>query len=148
GTLVLSHEQDAGQGQRRARHVVVAGYHETASGRQARSRARSSLVCSLPDSMADSMADSIAAFAKMACSRVLARNCACFRARGRSINKRVKRETIQRVATPTAILVGLPDELAGTCTDVLGDGGLRVLRAGHVAAASERIPVVMPQLVV
>lgn len=60
----------------------------------------------------------------------------------------MKRETIQRIATPTAILVGLPDQLAGLCTDVLGDGGLRVLRVGHVAAASERIPVVMPQIVV
>jgi hypothetical protein len=60
----------------------------------------------------------------------------------------VKRETMQRVATPTGILVGLPEELATICTDALGDGGLRVLRAGHVMAASERIPVVMPQLVV
>ena len=60
----------------------------------------------------------------------------------------MKRETIQRVATPTGILVGLPDELAMLCTEALGDGGLRVLRVGHVAAASERIPVVMPQLVV
>ena len=60
----------------------------------------------------------------------------------------MKRETIQRVATPTAILVGLPDTLATTATDALGEGGLRVLRVGHVAAASERIPVVMPQLVV
>ncbi len=60
----------------------------------------------------------------------------------------MKRETIQRVATPTGILVGLPDQLAGVCTEALGDGGLRVLRVGHVAAASERIPVVMPQLVV
>ena len=60
----------------------------------------------------------------------------------------MKRETIQRVATPTGILVGLPDHLAGLCTEALGDGGLRVLRVGHVAAASERIPVVMPQVVV
>jgi hypothetical protein len=60
----------------------------------------------------------------------------------------VKRETIQRVATPTGILVGLPDELAAICTEALGEGGLRVLRVGHVAAASERIPVVMPQLVI
>jgi hypothetical protein len=64
-----------------------------------------------------------------------------------SIKKHVK-HTIQRVATPTAILVGLPEELAGVCTDALGEGGLRVLRVGHVAAASERIPVVMPQLVI
>ncbi len=67
---------------------------------------------------------------------------------GRIYKERVKRETIQRVATPTGILVGLPDELASLCTEALGDGGLRVLRVGHVAAASERIPVVMPQLVV
>jgi hypothetical protein len=60
----------------------------------------------------------------------------------------VKRETVQRFATPTGILVGLPDDLANICTEALGDGGLRVLRVGHVAAASERIPVVMPQLVV
>ncbi|MDF2694318.1 MAG: hypothetical protein K0S65_2701 [Labilithrix sp.] len=71
-----------------------------------------------------------------------------FLAVGRIYNVHVKRETIQRVATPTGILVGLSDELAGICTEVLGEGGLRVLRAGHVAAASERIPVVMPQLVV
>jgi hypothetical protein len=60
----------------------------------------------------------------------------------------VSRATIQRVATPTGILVGLSDEIAMLAIDVLGDGGLRVLRVGHVAAASERIPVVMPQLVV
>ena len=59
----------------------------------------------------------------------------------------MKHETIQRVATPTAILVGLPEPLASMATEFLGDGGLRVLRVGHVAAASERIPVVMPQLV-
>jgi len=60
----------------------------------------------------------------------------------------VKRETIQRVATPTAVLVALPDDLAASCIETLADGGLKVLRAGHVAAACERIPVVMPQLVV
>jgi hypothetical protein len=60
----------------------------------------------------------------------------------------VRRETIQRVATPTALLVGVPEPLAATCTDALADGGLRVLKVGHVAAACERIPVIMPQLVV
>lgn len=59
-----------------------------------------------------------------------------------------KRETIQRVATPTAILVGVAEPMATACADALADGGLRVLRVGHVAAACERIPVVMPQLVV
>ena len=60
----------------------------------------------------------------------------------------VKRDTIQRVATPTAILVGVVEPLATVCADTLSAGGLRVLRVGHVAAACERIPVVMPQLVV
>ena len=60
----------------------------------------------------------------------------------------VKRETIQRKTTPTAMLVGLPDALGPTCATALTDGGLRVLRVGHVAAAAERIPVIMPQLVV
>ncbi len=58
------------------------------------------------------------------------------------------RATIQRIATPTGILVGLPDELATYIIDVLGDRGLRVLKVGHVAAAAERIPVVMPQVVI
>jgi hypothetical protein len=60
----------------------------------------------------------------------------------------VRGATIQRIATPTAILVGVAEPLATRCTDVLADGGLRVLRVGHVAAACERIPVIMPQLVV
>jgi hypothetical protein len=60
----------------------------------------------------------------------------------------VRRETIQRVASPTALLVGAAEPLAAACTDALADGGLRVLRVGHVAAACERIPVIMPQLVV
>ena len=60
----------------------------------------------------------------------------------------MKRETIQRVASPTAILVGVPEPLATACSDSLAEGGLRVLRVGHAAAACERIPVVMPQLVV
>ena len=52
------------------------------------------------------------------------------------------------MATPTALLVGVAEPLAATCADALADGGLRVLKAGHVAAACERIPVIMPQLVV
>lgn len=59
-----------------------------------------------------------------------------------------KGATIQRIATPTAILVGLSDDLAADCIETLSDGGLKVLKVGHVAAACERIPVVMPQLVV
>ena len=46
------------------------------------------------------------------------------------------------------MLIGLPESLAATCASALIDGGLRVLRVGHVAAACERIPVIMPQVVV
>lgn len=60
----------------------------------------------------------------------------------------VRGQTIQRVASPTAILVGISEPFASSCSDVLADGGLKVLRVGHVAAACERIPVVMPQLVI
>jgi len=55
---------------------------------------------------------------------------------------------MQRIATPTAILVGLPDDLAEMCVQTLSDAGIKVLRAAHVAAAAERIPVTMPQLIV
>jgi len=46
----------------------------------------------------------------------------------------VKRETIQRKASPTAMLIGLPETLAAACASAL--------------AACERIPVIMPQVVV
>lgn len=59
----------------------------------------------------------------------------------------MKRETIQRTLVPTGILVGFAGELAHLCSEALGSGGLRVLRVGHIAAANERIPIVMPQLV-
>jgi hypothetical protein len=60
----------------------------------------------------------------------------------------MKRETIQRVASPTAILVSLEDPLATQVQEILADGGLKVLKVGHVAGACERLPVVMPQLVI
>jgi hypothetical protein len=60
----------------------------------------------------------------------------------------VKRQTIQRVAAPTAMLVGLAEDVANLCDESLADNGIRVLRVSHLAAASERIPVVMPQLVI
>jgi hypothetical protein len=59
----------------------------------------------------------------------------------------VKRDTIQRLPTPSAILVGLPEPLATNCHDLLVDGGLKVAKVGHATAACERIPVEMPQLV-
>jgi len=173
-TLVLPHEQHAGEGQRRARHEVVGGYHETTNGWQGRVSHFPDLLLRLParlssDFWPDFWRDFQDDFRRTALPALFSRksaktwtadgpvrtgprpgkeNCDCFRTRDGSIKKRVKRETIQRVATPTGILVGLSDELAAVCTEALGDGGLRVLRAGHVAAASERIPVVMPQLVI
>jgi hypothetical protein len=46
------------------------------------------------------------------------------------------------------MLVGVAEPLATFCSAALVEGGLRVLRVGHVAAAGERIPVIMPQIVV
>lgn len=60
----------------------------------------------------------------------------------------MKSQTFQRISTPTAILVGLPDSTAELCSDTLAKGGLRVLRVGHAAAAAERIPIVMARIVV
>ena len=55
---------------------------------------------------------------------------------------------MQRITAPTAILVGLGDDLAASATAALMKAGVRVLRVRHVAGAAERIPVVMPGLVV
>jgi hypothetical protein len=54
------------------------------------------------------------------------------------------------VPSPSAILIlaGIAEPLAEACARALLAGGLRVLRVAHVAAAAERIPVVMPQVVV
>jgi hypothetical protein len=48
----------------------------------------------------------------------------------------------------TAMLVALDDKVAGACVTILDDAGFRVVRVKHVAPALERLPVVMPQLVV
>lgn len=58
------------------------------------------------------------------------------------------RGTLQRIPTPTAVLVVLPDGLVRTCVEVLSEAGVKVLRVNSVAAAAERLPVTMPQLVV
>lgn len=60
----------------------------------------------------------------------------------------VKGPTVQRVPATSAVLVGLEAVLVERCRDVLQGAGLKVLSAGHVAAACERIPIVMPQLVI
>lgn len=56
--------------------------------------------------------------------------------------------TLQRIAPPTAMLVALREDLASRCAELLVDAGLRVLKVGHAHAASERMAVVMPHLVV
>jgi hypothetical protein len=48
----------------------------------------------------------------------------------------------------TAMLVALDDRLAGACVTLLDDAGFRVIRVRHVAPALERMPVVMPHLVI
>lgn len=57
--------------------------------------------------------------------------------------------THQIYIEPHALVVGLPDEHVALCHEVMGDAGLRVdvMRSG-VAAACERIPRALPQMVV
>lgn len=53
-----------------------------------------------------------------------------------------------RMDVATAMLVALEDRLAGACITLLDDAGFRVIRVKHIAPALERIPVVMPHLVI
>ncbi len=53
-----------------------------------------------------------------------------------------------RVQVATAMLVALDDALAAQCVTLLDQAGFRVIRVKHVAPALERMPVVMPKLVV
>lgn len=57
-------------------------------------------------------------------------------------------QTVPRMDMATAMLVALDDRVAGACITILDDAGFRVIRVKHVAPALERMPVVMPQLVV
>lgn len=56
-------------------------------------------------------------------------------------------QTLPRMDVATAMLVALDDKVAGACITILDDAGFRVVRVKHVAAACERMPVVMPQIV-
>ena len=56
-------------------------------------------------------------------------------------------QTLPRMDLATAMLVALDDRVAGACVTLLDDAGFRVIRVKHVAPALERLPVVMPQLV-
>lgn len=57
-------------------------------------------------------------------------------------------QTMPRMDMATAMLVALDDRLAGACITILDDAGFRVIRVKHVAPALERMPVVMPHLVI
>lgn len=61
--------------------------------------------------------------------------------------------THQIYIEPHALVIGLPDEHIALCHEVMGDAGLRVdvLRTGlalGLAAACEKIPKALPQMVV
>lgn len=59
--------------------------------------------------------------------------------------------THQIYIEPHALVIGLPDEHVALCHEVMGDAGLRVdvLRTGlGLAAACEKIPKALPQMVV
>jgi hypothetical protein len=57
-------------------------------------------------------------------------------------------QTMPRMDVATAMLVALEDRIAGACVTLLDDAGFRVIRVKHVAPALERMPVVMPHLVI
>jgi hypothetical protein len=57
-------------------------------------------------------------------------------------------QTMPRMDMATAMLVALEERLAGACITILDDAGFRVIRVKHVAPALERLPVIMPQLVI
>lgn len=60
----------------------------------------------------------------------------------------VEKKTIRRVALPTVLLVGLTEPQADRCRRALASIAMRMARVAHIAAAVERIPVVMPCVVV
>jgi hypothetical protein len=55
--------------------------------------------------------------------------------------------TFQRREAPTVMLIALDPPLETVCLSSLLDSGLRLLRARQVVPACERIPVIMPKLV-
>lgn len=57
-------------------------------------------------------------------------------------------KTLQRMDLPTAMLLGLSEDHEKACLIVLAEAAMRVIRVGHPAAAAERMPVMMPLVVV
>jgi hypothetical protein len=60
----------------------------------------------------------------------------------------VEKKTIRRVDLPTVLLVGLTEGQVDRCRRAMATLAMRVVRVAHTAAACERIPVVMPCVVV
>ena len=56
--------------------------------------------------------------------------------------------TIELFVEPSAIAVGIGDDMLALCHEFLAPGGLKIHRVGHVHAACERIAVLLPRLVV
>ncbi|MDB5212836.1 MAG: hypothetical protein JWO86_763 [Myxococcaceae bacterium] len=56
--------------------------------------------------------------------------------------------TTELYIEPSAIAVGLSDEMLALCHEYLPPGGLIVKRVAHAHAACERIAVLLPRLVV
>jgi hypothetical protein len=57
-------------------------------------------------------------------------------------------QTTRRRRANVGMIVGLDADLATTASELLAGLGYKVVRVSHVAAASERLPVLMPILVV
>jgi hypothetical protein len=56
--------------------------------------------------------------------------------------------TVYRHLDTVALVVGENADLAARCAEVFEAVQIRVVRVGHVAAACERLPIAMPQIVV
>jgi hypothetical protein len=56
--------------------------------------------------------------------------------------------TVYRFLDTLAFIVGGPPDIAAKCSDVFENAQIRVNRVAHAAAACERLPIAMPQMVV
>lgn len=56
--------------------------------------------------------------------------------------------TTELYVEPSAIVVGVPDDMLALCYEFLPPAGLKVYRVAHAHAACERIAVLLPRLVV
>jgi hypothetical protein len=56
--------------------------------------------------------------------------------------------TVYRHLDTVALIIGPEDEIVAQCRTVMDKVQIRIVRVGHVAAACERLPVVMPHVVI